>query len=69
MVESKKVGSSSSRSSIGTGRLGAPVPVGIAPILRRFWDFTKKMAREFSRQLKDPDKKETDLIKEVTKRF
>jgi hypothetical protein len=71
MAEFRKVGSSGARSSLGTGKVGVgpSIPVGISPILRRFWDFTKKMAHEFARQLKDTDKKETDLIKEVTKRF
>ena len=70
MVEYRKIGSSS-RSSIGPGKVGVgpTIPMGIPPILRRFWEFTKKMAREFARNLKDPEKKETDFVKEVTKRF
>ncbi len=27
------------------------VPAGVPPVLRRFWDFTKDMAKKFSRHL------------------
>lgn len=48
-----------------TGGISQPVPVGISPILRRFWDFTRKMAKEFSKHMvKD---REEEFLKVVQK--
>jgi len=51
------------------GRLGAPVPVGVTPILRRFWDFARNMARRFSSQLLDPEEHEEEFLKVVRRDF
>ena len=45
------------------------IPLGIHPILRRFWDFTKKNSREFAKHLHNPEEKEDKFIKEVVKKF
>jgi len=51
------------------GRLGAPVPAGVTPILRRFWDFARSMARKFSDQFSDPEEHEEEFLKVVRRDF
>ncbi len=53
------------------GGAAGPVPSWIPPVLKRFYDFTKKWAGAFSNEL-DQDKKqqrEEELIKVVSKSF
>ncbi len=69
MADIRRTSSSSSRPLGPGGRVGSAIPIGIPPVLKRFWEFTKKMAHEFARQLKNGEEKEANLIKEVTKRF
>ncbi|OGC05011.1 hypothetical protein A2276_03575 [candidate division WOR-1 bacterium RIFOXYA12_FULL_43_27] len=45
------------------------IPLGVPPILRRFWKFTKEESKEFAKHLKDPEEKEKELIKKVIKSF
>jgi hypothetical protein len=47
--------------------MGAAIPAGIPPILRRFWDFTRNMAGKFSKQLPDPEKYEEKFVNVVEK--
>jgi hypothetical protein len=56
------------------GQLGRPAgvaPSWIPPVLKRFYDFTKKWAGTFGNELKDNEdgKKEEELIKAVAKSF
>lgn len=43
------------------------VPLNIIGPIRRFWDFTKKTAHSFSKNTKDPEKRESEFIKAVEK--
>ena len=54
----------------GAGRAGevsAMIPPGLPPVLRRFWDFARKMAKEFSKNLLKA--KEEDFLKVVRRDF
>ncbi|MCX5750877.1 MAG: hypothetical protein NT099_04320 [Candidatus Saganbacteria bacterium] len=47
--------------------IGAPVPVGISPILARFWKFARQTAQQFSKNLLKAH--EEDFLKVVRKEF
>jgi len=49
--------------------VGGPAPAGIPPLMRRFWDFTKNTAKNFSKHLNDPEKREEEFIRAVKKDF
>ena len=53
------------------GRAGAVSPSWISPVLKRFYDFTKKWAHSFSNELDETKKEEREeqLIKAVNKSF
>ena len=66
MAEAKKVSSSSS-SARGTGKIAETVPSYAHPIIRRFWKFTREMAKKFSGNLlKD---RSEELIKSANDHF
>jgi hypothetical protein len=48
-------------------RIGAPIPAGLPPVLARFWDFTRKMAREFTKHLLK--NREEDFLRAVRREF
>jgi len=64
-VADKRISSVSAGGAGPIGRAGAPIPAGIPPILRRFWDYTKKIAGQFSKQLPDPEENEKEFIDAV----
>ncbi|NQU18074.1 MAG: hypothetical protein HQ564_08425 [Candidatus Saganbacteria bacterium] len=68
-MATRKTRSATSRVGGFLRGIGKAIPVGIPPLLRRFWDFTQKNSKEFSKHLKDPQEKEEKLLKEVIKKF
>ncbi len=63
----RKIERTSSNIPSRAGGVGQAVPVGIHPVLRRFWDFARKMAKEFSKHLmKD---REEEFLKVVQRDF
>jgi len=66
----KRVGKSGGTPVNVAGRLGTvreAVPLGISPILRRFWRFAREMAKRFSKNLmKD---REDEFLKTVRRDF
>ena len=69
IVSDRRVSSTGARNPQTAGRVGGAVPINIPPLLRRFWDFTRQMAKKFSHQLMDPEKHEDEFIKVVRKDF
>lgn len=66
MGETSKI--SSSRVSSTSGSMaGGPIPPGVPPVLKKFWDFTKSTAKKFSRHLKE-DRTDT-LVEGVIEEF
>jgi len=53
------------------GRAAAAAPSWIAPVLKRFYDFTRKWAKTFSGELNEAKKeeREEELIKAVSSSF
>ena len=52
------------------GRTANVSPAWIPPVLKSLYDFTKKMAKAFSGELKEPhSEREEELIKAVVKSF
>jgi len=49
------------------GEVSPAIPPGLPPVLRRFWDFARKMAREFGKHL--IKNKEEDFLKVVRRDF
>ncbi|MBI5701214.1 hypothetical protein HZC34_05155 [Candidatus Saganbacteria bacterium] len=45
----------------------AAVPANIVGPLRRFWDFTKKTAKSFAKNLNNTEQKEDEFTKAVEK--
>jgi hypothetical protein len=54
-----------------TGKPSGVAPSWIPPVLRRFYDFTRKMAHSFSGELKieKKEEREEELVKVVVKSF
>ncbi|HTY13359.1 MAG TPA: hypothetical protein VMD02_04120 [Candidatus Omnitrophota bacterium] len=69
MADKSVSGSSSSRSAGHIGRMGAPVPAGLPPVLQRFWEFTKKNAQEFAKHMMKPEEHEKEFIEAVKRDF
>jgi len=67
-VAEKRISSIGARSG-SISPLGAPIPAGLPPILRRFWDFARGMARKFSSHLLDPEEHEDEFLKTVRRDF
>ena len=66
MADTRKI-SSSVPSSRGPGKAGEAVPAYVHPIIRRFWSFTREMAKKFSGNLlKD---RSEELIKSANDHF
>ncbi len=66
MADSRKI-SSSLPSSRGAARSAEAAPAYIHPVIRRFWSFTREMAKKFSGNLlKD---RSEELIKSVNDHF
>ena len=66
MAEAKRV-SSSSPSARGTGKVAETPPSYVHPMIRRFWSFTREMAKKFSGNLlKD---RSEELIKSANDHF
>jgi len=55
------------RTGGGPGRVGEAIPVGVPPVLRRFWNFARDMARRFSKNLLK--EREEEFMKVVRKHF
>lgn len=56
------------------GQIGRPAgvaPSWIPPVLKRFYDFTKKMAHSFSKELDETkiEAREEEFVKVVSKQF
>mgnify|MGYP007084773832 CR=1 FL=1 len=49
------------------GEVAPVIPPGVPPILRRFWNFARDMARRFSKHLLK--NREEELMKVVRKSF
>jgi hypothetical protein len=67
-MNSRKV----SRGTKGLGRPGKPtarIPIGIPPLLRRFWNYAKNMAKKFSKNLNDSEEKEEEFLKVIRRDF
>ncbi len=45
------------------------IPLGIPPVLRRFWRFTRDNSKQFAKHLNDPEKSDKELTKAVVKKF
>lgn len=61
-----------SRGTKGLGGLakpGAKIPIGIPPLLRRFWNYAKNIAKNFSKNLKDSEEKEEEFLKVIRRDF
>ncbi len=63
----EKVRGESVRGGKGPGGVPEAVPVGIPPLLRRFWDFARKMAKQFSKNMNKDH--EDDFLKVVRRDF
>lgn len=67
MSSSKRITGKSVNISARLGQIASVVPAGIPPVLKRFWKFTRDMARRFNKNLlKD---REGELLKVVSKEF
>ena len=66
-MEKRVSRSTSSSSSVHTTGLGGTVPAGVTGVFRRFWDYTKKSAKRFSKELKNPEEREAEFMKAVQK--
>ena len=69
MAKMRKTGSRTSRLGGFISGVREAIPLGVPPLLRRFWRFTRDNSREFAKHLKDPQEEEQNLIKAVIKRF
>lgn len=49
------------------GEITAAIPTGLSPILRRFWNFARNMAKHFSRNLLK--NREDEFLKAVRRDF
>ncbi len=67
MAKLDRVQGSTSRAAGKTGEIYGPAPVGVSPVLRRFWDFARKMAKEFGKHLLKNH--EEEFLKVVRKDF
>ena len=47
--------------------VSAPIPIGLSPILAKFWKFARQMAQAFSKNLLQA--REEDFLKIVRKEF
>ena len=55
------------RTGGGAGRVAPAIPVGVPPVLRRFWNFARDMAKRFSKNLLK--EREEEFMKVVRKHF
>lgn len=65
MNKTSRTSGTSTRTTHGVRGGAETVPVGITGALRRFWDFTKKTAHSFSKNLKNPEEKEAEFISAI----
>ncbi|MBU0572880.1 MAG: hypothetical protein ABIJ26_02785 [Candidatus Margulisiibacteriota bacterium] len=63
---SKKVSRTAPRTVRGTT---TTAPAGLHPVIQRFFKFTRDTARKFSKNLKNPEESENELIKAVDQDF
>jgi hypothetical protein len=49
------------------GRLSSAIPVGLPPVLKRFWKFAQQMAQQFNKHL--VQNREDEFLKVVKKDF
>jgi len=62
----KRISNKPSRPGLA-GRIGAAIPVGIPPVLKRFWRFTRDMAKRFNKELIED--REDEMVDDVVKFF
>jgi hypothetical protein len=67
VTTSRKVGAKSVNISTRLGQIASAVPVGIPPVLQRFWKFTRDMAKRFNKNLQQD--REEELTQAVVEDF
>ena len=67
MSSSKRITGKPVNISARLGQLASVVPASVPPVLKRFWKFTRDMARRFSKNLQKD--REGEFLKVVAKEF